>query len=87
MKLPSGPRFARDDRVPYQLRHLDTGAIVRTYDKESAALAFLRDVMRLGSRDAATRFSLTEEGEHGVGRPIAEGAALLRRALADQADA
>jgi len=73
--------------VPYHLRHLDTGAVVRAYEKEGAALAFLRDVIRLGSRDAASRFVLTVEDEHGVARTIAEGAALMERALQDQAEA
>jgi hypothetical protein len=73
--------------VPYQLRHLDTGAVVRTYEKEGAALAFLRDVIRLGSRDAASRFSLTQDDEQGGTRTISEGEALMRRALEDQADA
>jgi len=39
--------------VPYQLRHLDIGGVVRTYEKEGGGLAFLRDVMRHGSRAAA----------------------------------
>jgi len=42
--------------VPYQLRHLG---------KEGAALRFLRDVMRHGSRAAASRFLLTQDDEHG----------------------
>jgi hypothetical protein len=73
--------------VPYQLRHLDTGAVVRTYEKEGAALAFLRDVVRYGSRNAASRFLLTQDDEHGGASVIADGEALIRRALEDQADA
>jgi len=73
--------------VPFQLRHVDTGAVVRTYEKESAALAFLRDVVRLGSREAASRFALTHEDEHGAARTVAEGQALVTRALDDQAEA
>jgi hypothetical protein len=73
--------------VAYQLRHLDTGALVRTYDKEGAALAFMRDVIRLGSRGAASRFALTYEDEHGDVRAIAEGDALITRALEDRAEA
>jgi hypothetical protein len=73
--------------VPFQLRHLDTGAIVRTYEKEGAALAFLRDVVRLGSRGAASHFALTHEDEHGIVRTVAQGEALVRRALEDRAEA
>jgi hypothetical protein len=73
--------------VPYQLRHLDTGAVVRNYEKEGAALAFLRDVIRVGSRDAGSRFVLLHEDEHGGIRTIAQGEALMRRALEDQAEA
>ncbi len=74
-------------RVSYQLRHLDTGTLVRTYDKEGAALAFMRDVIRLGGRDAASRFALTYADEHGNAHAIAEGEALMRRALEDRAEA
>ena len=73
--------------MTYELRHLDTAALVRTYEKEGAALAFLRDVVRLGSRDAASRFVLSQEDEHGETRVVAEGEALVRRALADQTEA
>ncbi len=73
--------------MTYELRYLDTAALVRTYDKEGAALAFLRDVVRLGSRDAASRFVLSHEDEHGDTRVVAEGEALVRRALADQTEA
>jgi hypothetical protein len=57
------------------------------YDKEGAALAFLRDVIRLGSRDAASRFVLTQDDEHGAARTIASGETLMKRALEDQAEA
>jgi hypothetical protein len=62
--------------MTYALRHLDTAALVRNYEKEGAALAFLRDVVRLGSRDAASRFVLSQEDEHGNTRVVAEGEGL-----------
>jgi len=83
---PVRPGVCSAPSVPYQLRHLDTGAVVRTYENEGAALAFLRDVIRLGSREAASRFALTRQDEHGAERTIADGAALMRRALEDQAE-
>ena len=70
--------------MTYALRYLDSAALVRNYEKESAALAFLRDIVRLGSREAASRFVLSQEDEHGNTRVVAEGEALVRRALADQ---
>jgi hypothetical protein len=72
--------------MTYALRHLDTAALVRNYEKEGAALAFLGDVVRLGSRDAASRFVLSHEDEYGNTRVVAEGEALVRRALADQSE-
>jgi len=72
--------------VSYHLRHLDTGAVVHTYDKEGAALAFLRDVVRLGSHAAARQFVLAYEDQRGGMHTIAEGEALMTRALEDQAE-
>jgi hypothetical protein len=72
--------------VPYRLHRLDTGALVRIYDRESDALAFVRDVVRLGSRHAASGFALAHEDEQGSVRTIAEGEALVRHALQDQAE-
>ena len=40
------------------LGHLVTGHLIRLYDRESAALAFIRDVVRFGSRQQATQFAL-----------------------------
>ena len=72
--------------MTYALRHLGTAALVRNYEKEGAVLAFLRDVVRLGSRDEASHFVLSHEDEHGTTRVVAEGEALVRRALADQSE-
>ena len=73
--------------MSYRLQRLDTGGLVRSYERESDALAFVRDVIRLGSRAAARGFVLTQEDEGGSVRTIAEGEALVRRALQDQAEA
>src|SRR5689334_13721805 len=60
----SGRMVCTGGSMTYALRYLDTAALVRNYEKDGAALAFLRDVVRLGSRDAASRFLLSHVDEH-----------------------
>lgn len=69
----------------FQLRYLRTLALVHTYPSEGAALAFVRDVVRFGSREDAAGFVLIEEDAHGQSRVVAEGAVLVTRALEDRA--
>jgi hypothetical protein len=67
-----------------QLRHLGTGAVIRSYETEDPALAFVRDVVRFGSRQEAAQFALVRVAEQGHASTIAEGEALVKRALEDQ---
>jgi hypothetical protein len=70
--------------VAFELRHLLSGAVIRNYASEGAALAFVRDVVRVrGHRDAA-RFALTYTNEHRVVQRVAEAEALVARALEDR---
>jgi hypothetical protein len=70
----------------FELRRLETGGLVRRYDTEAAALAFVRDVVRIGGRERAASFILNETEQAGLIRTIAEGSALVRRALEDRAE-
>jgi hypothetical protein len=70
--------------VGFDLRHLDTGNLVHHYSTEGAALAFVRDVVRIGGREQASGFLLEERDEHGQMRTVAAGAALVQRALEDR---
>ena len=70
----------------FELRRLDAGKLVHVYATEAAALAFVRDVVRIGGRDQAACFSLDERDERGQTRRLAQGAALVRRALEDRAE-
>ena len=71
--------------MAYQLRRLPTGQLVRSYEAESAALAFVRDVVRFGSREHAAQFALDYEDEGGHRTRLAEGGVLVTRALEDRA--
>lgn len=72
--------------VVFELRRLETGGLVRRYVTEGAALAFVRDVVRIGGREQAASFILNETDEHGLIRTIDKGGALVRRALEDRAE-
>ncbi len=72
--------------VVFELRRQDTGNLVHVYATEGAALAFVRDVVRIGGRDQAACFALDERDEQDQIRRLAEGAALVRRALEDAAE-
>jgi hypothetical protein len=71
--------------MTFQLQHLATGELIWIYDQESGALAFIRDVVRFGSREQATQFALCVVDERGDRYVVAEGGALVTRALEDRA--
>jgi hypothetical protein len=70
----------------FELRYVNGGTVVHRYSRESSALAFVRDVVRHGSRDEAARFSLIEVDDSGAERTLAAGAELVTRAYEDRAD-
>jgi hypothetical protein len=70
--------------VEFELRFLPTRGLVHRYHTESQALAFVRDIVRVAGHDRARQFSLDVLGAGGDTRTIAEGDALVERALADQ---
>jgi predicted ArsR family transcriptional regulator len=72
--------------VRFELRRRDTGSLVHAYATEAAALAFVRDVVRIGGREQATGFALDAWDEHDQTRTLAEGLALVQRALEDRAE-
>jgi hypothetical protein len=71
--------------MAYQLRRLATGHLVRSYKAEAIALAFVRDVVRFGSRKQAAQFALDYEDEGGHRTRLAEGGVLVTGALEDRA--
>jgi hypothetical protein len=71
--------------MAYHLRYLRTGDLIRSYDRESAALGFVRDVVRLASSQSAAQFALDYEDEQGLTSRVAEGRLLVTRALEDRA--
>ena len=72
--------------VVFELRRRDTGSLVHAYATEGAALAFVRDVVFIGGRDQAACFALKVRDELGQTRTLAEGLALVQRALEDRAE-
>ena len=70
----------------FELRRLDTGGVVHQYETEGAALAFIRDVVRVAGHERASSFVLYEEDSEGREQPIAEGADLVWRALQDRSN-
>jgi len=73
--------------VVFDLRRLDGGGLVHRYPTEGAALAFVRDVVRIAGHEQAACFLLEEQDEDAEGKAhtIAQGADLVRRALEDRA--
>lgn len=69
----------------FELRRLDTGGLVHRYPTEGAALAFVRDVVRIAGRDQAACFALDEADSAGNANRIADGVELVRRAVQDRA--
>jgi hypothetical protein len=72
--------------VVFELRRLETGRLVHRYETESAALAFVRDVVRVAGHEQAACFALVEQESEALERQIAEGSDLVWRALRDRAD-
>lgn len=70
----------------FELRHLDSGKPIHQYRTEGAALAFVRDVVRVAGRERAARFTLEERDTGGQSHTLATGAALVQRALEDRAE-
>ena len=81
-----GPDCAPAPIVRFELRRQDTGSLIRAYPTEGAALAFVRDVIRIGGRDQAACFALDQQDEQGQTRRLSEGLELVQRALADRAE-
>jgi hypothetical protein len=71
--------------VVFELRDLRTRKLVYRYNTERAALAFVRDVIRVSGHEEAARFSLEEGDESGEPRTVAAGELLVQRALEDRA--
>lgn len=69
----------------FELRRLDTGGLVHRYATEGAALAFIRDVVRVAGHEQAACFALDEEETEGKVHRTAQGVELVRRALQDRA--
>ena len=69
----------------FDLRRLETGGLVYRYETEGAALAFIRDVVRIGGHERAASFALEEQDAEGNTHTIAKGADLVRRAVQDRA--
>ena len=70
----------------FELRDQDSGKLIHRYATEGAALALVRDVVRIGGRDQAATFTLAECDENGGEVVLASGPALVRRALEDRAE-
>ena len=71
--------------MTFDLRRLETGGLVYRYETEGAALAFVRDVVRIRGHEQAACFALEEQDTEGNARAIAKGADLVRRAVQDRA--
>jgi ATP-dependent 26S proteasome regulatory subunit len=72
--------------VVFELRRLASGTLIHSYITEGAALAFIRDVIRVAGRDQAAGFALEKLDERGAARALASGPALVQRALEDRAE-
>lgn len=70
----------------FELRERASGKLIHRYATEGAALALVRDVIRVGGRDQAAVFTLAEHGDNGYDVVLASGAALVQRALEDRAE-
>ncbi len=74
----------RSDALQLQLAIAETGQVVRTYAREAAALAFIRDVVFLRGRQDAAQFTLRTIDVDNRIRTLAEGDALVQRAVEDR---
>lgn len=71
--------------VVFELRRLDTGGLIHRYATEGAALAFIRDVVRIAGREQAACFVLDEQYAEDDVHRIAAADDLVKRALEDRA--
>jgi hypothetical protein len=87
------PQAPRPRRAPlplalpalsFELAYRTTGRAIRTYEREAAALGFVRDVVRFGTRDDAAQFELRALYADGRSTIVADGDQLVRRALQDR---
>jgi hypothetical protein len=77
--MPDGRRI-----TSFELRHLASGATIHVYVSEAAALAFVRDVIRVRGHHDAARFGLSYLDECNVVQSTIEAGALVARALEDR---
>ena len=70
----------------FELKYLETGKLIHRYPTEGAALAFVRDVVRVGGHDQATQFTLEQRDQTDETHTIAAGVVLVQRALEDRAE-
>jgi hypothetical protein len=61
-----------------------TRQLIRAYTRESAALAFVRDIVRLADRERASQFELLVADPDSGLMCLAAGPGLVRRALEDR---
>jgi hypothetical protein len=67
----------------FQLTYAATGRLIRVYARQAPALAFVRDVVRFGSRRAAAQFELRAVDAELRSTVVAQGELLVSLALAD----
>jgi enoyl-CoA hydratase/carnithine racemase len=72
------------DVIAFQLSHVETGKLIRTYAREAAALGFVRDVVRLRGRLEAAQFELRALHTDAPTTTVAEADQLVKRALEDR---
>jgi len=84
--MGAGPHSAGKVRVVSELRHQDSIKLIHDYHTEGAALAFIRDVVRVGGRAQAAQFILEQRREDGQVRTVATGDSVVWRALEDGAE-
>ncbi len=80
-----GTRAAAHPGMVFRLQYRDTSALVHAYETEGAALAFLRDVVRVGGWERAGQFTLVRVDANGETTVLARGEDLVTRALQDLA--
>ena len=68
----------------FELWHLKTGTLIRGYQTEGAALAFIRDVLLFASREEVAQFRLRRTDTAERTTVLHEGEALLQRAIEDR---
>jgi hypothetical protein len=66
------------------LRRVPTGQLGRSYETESATLAFVRNIIRFESREQAAQFALDYQDAGGHRTRLAEGGVLVTRTLEDR---